>query len=242
MKPELALLIGTRDTFLFLALPLRSVPRVRVEQVPRLHVAPGGRQDHLWRAEGTHAHTSLLTNSVFGLRSVLSPNPIPQDEDRIFTNLYGKHDWKLKGALQRVSRCSPAPVLWSRLVCCASCVLNAFLLLPCPRKGDWYKTKEIILKGHEWILNEIKESGLRGRGGAGKMAAVGTTSGHCAVRVGRSSQLNVAYHYCTARSNGPPRGTLDGLWLSSRHSTASGPAPCSTLARSASLQSATKEF
>ena len=26
-----------------------------------------------------------------------------QDEDRIFTNLYGRHDWKLKGAIQRVN-------------------------------------------------------------------------------------------------------------------------------------------
>ncbi|EDV22609.1 uncharacterized protein TRIADDRAFT_28664, partial [Trichoplax adhaerens] len=57
-----------------------------------------------------------------------------KDEDRIFTNLYGRHDWRLKGALSR---------------------------------GDWYKTKEILLKGHEWILNEVKKSGLRGRGGAG---------------------------------------------------------------------------
>ncbi|CAO3612708.1 unnamed protein product [Cunninghamella blakesleeana] len=56
------------------------------------------------------------------------------DEDCIFTNLYLKHDYKLKGALKR---------------------------------GDWYKTKEIVLKGHEWIIKEIKESGLRGRGGAG---------------------------------------------------------------------------
>lgn len=56
------------------------------------------------------------------------------DEDRIFTNLYGRHDWRMKGALAR---------------------------------GDWYKTKEIIEKGHDWILNEIKSSGLRGRGGAG---------------------------------------------------------------------------
>jgi len=56
------------------------------------------------------------------------------DEDRIFTNLYGRHDWKLKGAKAR---------------------------------GDWYKTKEIVLKGHDWILNEMKSSGLRGRGGAG---------------------------------------------------------------------------
>lgn len=33
--------------------------------------------------------------------------------------------------------------------------------------GDWYKTKEILLKGHDWIISEVKASGLRGRGGAG---------------------------------------------------------------------------
>lgn len=33
--------------------------------------------------------------------------------------------------------------------------------------GDWYKTKEIILKSHDWLISEIKASGLRGRGGAG---------------------------------------------------------------------------
>eukprot|EP00118_Oscarella_pearsei_P000576 m.5281 g.5281 ORF g.5281 m.5281 type:complete len:464 (+) comp12754_c0_seq1:91-1482(+) len=57
-----------------------------------------------------------------------------KDEDRIFTNLYGRHDWKLKGAMKR---------------------------------GDWYKTKEIVQNGVDWILGEIKASGLRGRGGAG---------------------------------------------------------------------------
>lgn len=57
-----------------------------------------------------------------------------KDEDRIFTNLYGRYDWKLKGALSR---------------------------------GDWYKTKEILDKGSDWIINEVKLSGLRGRGGAG---------------------------------------------------------------------------
>lgn len=56
------------------------------------------------------------------------------DEDRIFTNLYGRHDWRLKGAMAR---------------------------------GDYYKTKEIVQKGAEWIQSEIKASGLRGRGGAG---------------------------------------------------------------------------
>jgi NADH-quinone oxidoreductase subunit F len=57
-----------------------------------------------------------------------------RDEDRIFTNLYGQHDWRLAGARQR---------------------------------GDWSGTKEIILKGRDWIVNEVKQSGLRGRGGAG---------------------------------------------------------------------------
>jgi len=35
------------------------------------------------------------------------------------------------------------------------------------RRGDWDGTKELILKGREWIVEQIKESGLRGRGGAG---------------------------------------------------------------------------
>ncbi|HVJ51264.1 MAG TPA: NADH-quinone oxidoreductase subunit NuoF [Aliidongia sp.] len=35
------------------------------------------------------------------------------------------------------------------------------------RRGDWDGTKELILKGREWIVEEVKTSGLRGRGGAG---------------------------------------------------------------------------
>ncbi len=56
------------------------------------------------------------------------------DQDRIFTNLYGQHDWRLAGAR---------------------------------RRGDWSGTKEIILKGRDWIVDQVKQSGLRGRGGAG---------------------------------------------------------------------------
>lgn len=48
---------------------------------------------------------------------------------------------------------------------------NAFPTLPrlkgAQSRGDWYKTKEILLKGPDWILGEVKTSGLRGRGGAG---------------------------------------------------------------------------
>ncbi|MCW5732349.1 MAG: NADH-quinone oxidoreductase subunit NuoF [Alphaproteobacteria bacterium] len=57
-----------------------------------------------------------------------------EDKDRIFTNLYGHHDWRLAGARAR---------------------------------GDWDGTSEIIAKGRDWILDEMKKSGLRGRGGAG---------------------------------------------------------------------------
>ena len=35
------------------------------------------------------------------------------------------------------------------------------------RRGDWDGTKDLILKGRDWIVEQIKELGLRGRGGAG---------------------------------------------------------------------------
>ncbi len=35
------------------------------------------------------------------------------------------------------------------------------------KRGDWLNTKEICAKGRNWIINEIKSSELRGRGGAG---------------------------------------------------------------------------
>jgi len=35
------------------------------------------------------------------------------------------------------------------------------------RRGDWDGAKDLIMKGREWIVEQVKESGLRGRGGAG---------------------------------------------------------------------------
>ncbi|KAB5537761.1 hypothetical protein DKX38_015294 [Salix brachista] len=35
------------------------------------------------------------------------------------------------------------------------------------KRGDWHRTKDLVLKGTDWIVNEVKKSGLRGRGGAG---------------------------------------------------------------------------
>ena len=56
------------------------------------------------------------------------------DRDRIFTNLYGLHDWHLDGARKR---------------------------------GDWDGTAAILARGRDAIIEEMKASGLRGRGGAG---------------------------------------------------------------------------
>ena len=34
-------------------------------------------------------------------------------------------------------------------------------------RGHWSNTREILKKGRDWIVDEMKASGLRGRGGAG---------------------------------------------------------------------------
>ena len=34
-------------------------------------------------------------------------------------------------------------------------------------RGDWSGTKDLMAKGEDWIIDEMKQSGLRGRGGAG---------------------------------------------------------------------------
>ena len=35
------------------------------------------------------------------------------------------------------------------------------------KRGDWDNTKTLIEKGRDWIIEEMKKSELRGRGGAG---------------------------------------------------------------------------
>ncbi len=34
-------------------------------------------------------------------------------------------------------------------------------------RGDWDGTEDLIAKGRTWIVDEVRKSGLRGRGGAG---------------------------------------------------------------------------
>ena len=56
------------------------------------------------------------------------------DQDRIFTNLYGQHDWRLPGAKAR---------------------------------GVWDNTKAMVSLGRDRVIDLVKQSDLRGRGGAG---------------------------------------------------------------------------
>lgn len=44
---------------------------------------------------------------------------------------------------------------------------DAIDLASSQQRGDWNGTKDFMLKGADWIINEVKNSGLRGRGGAG---------------------------------------------------------------------------
>jgi NADH-quinone oxidoreductase subunit F len=44
---------------------------------------------------------------------------------------------------------------------------QSYTLKDAQKRGDWDKTKNLIKKGRDWIIDEMKASGLRGRGGAG---------------------------------------------------------------------------
>ncbi len=39
-------------------------------------------------------------------------------------------------------------------------------------RGNWTGSRELMAKGREWLVEEIKASGLRGRGGAGFSAGM----------------------------------------------------------------------
>ena len=44
---------------------------------------------------------------------------------------------------------------------------NSASLQDAKTRGDWDSTKNLIAKGHDWIIEETIKSCLRGRGGAG---------------------------------------------------------------------------
>ena len=45
--------------------------------------------------------------------------------------------------------------------------LRSWKLRAAKKRGAWDGTKKFMEKGQDWIINQVKESGLRGRGGAG---------------------------------------------------------------------------
>jgi NADH-quinone oxidoreductase subunit F len=45
--------------------------------------------------------------------------------------------------------------------------IEPYSLASAKKRGDWSGTKDILAKGRDWIIEEVKASGLRGRGGAG---------------------------------------------------------------------------
>lgn len=47
------------------------------------------------------------------------------------------------------------------------CCLAPPCLQGAEKRGDWHRTKDIVVKGSDWIVDQMKKSGLRGRGGAG---------------------------------------------------------------------------
>lgn len=87
------------------------------------------------RASGARAASARLAVSSSSVqtqqkgqrRGLATVNDVPpprvhgglKDEDRIFQNLYSRHEPTLANA---------------------------------EKGGDWYKTKEIVLKGHEWVF------------------------------------------------------------------------------------------
>ena len=84
-----------------------------------------------------------------------------QDQDRIFTNLYGQNDPFLKARPPLVPAAAAAVAVYMQVL------TNGHMLQGAMSRGDWYRTKDLVVKGADWILGEIKKSGLRGRGGAG---------------------------------------------------------------------------
>merc|ERR1712135_53986 len=70
-------------------------------------------------AASTSSNVGIRQQSTEAAPAKTSFGNLP-DQDRIFTNIYGRHDWRLAGSMAR---------------------------------GDWYKTKEIVQKGSDCIIN-----------------------------------------------------------------------------------------
>ncbi|RNF00548.1 NADH-ubiquinone oxidoreductase, mitochondrial [Trypanosoma rangeli] len=57
------------------------------------------------------------------------------------------------------------------------------------RQGDWYCTKDLLLKGHDWVIAETKANGLWGRGGASFPSGLKCFFFYAKGEAGRAPQL-----------------------------------------------------
>merc|ERR1719329_934814 len=102
----------------------RSVNKLGQNITKNIVKNPTSKGIHTTSIKSFNAEEPALTRVYGGL----------QDQDRIFSNIYGEKSWRIDDALKR---------------------------------GDWYRTKDLLTMGPDGIVDEIKKSGLRGRGGAG---------------------------------------------------------------------------
>merc|ERR1719155_289679 len=102
----------------------RSVNKLGQKITKNIVKNPTSKGIHTTSVKSFNAEEPALTRVYGGL----------QDQDRIFSNIYGEQSWRIDDAVKR---------------------------------GDWYRTKDLLTMGPDGIVDEIKKSGLRGRGGAG---------------------------------------------------------------------------
>ena len=96
-----------------------------LDALPRGKAPPPGSLIGRQGSEPVTGRTTLISRSGPAGRN--KRKRMLADKDRIFTNLYGRDDWRLAGAQQR---------------------------------GDWDGTKELILKGRDWIVDQVKDFGV----------------------------------------------------------------------------------
>eukprot|EP00942_MAST-04A_sp_MAST-4A-sp1_P000582 g582.t1 len=102
----------------------RSVNKLGQKITKNIVKNPTSKGIHTTSVKSFNAEEPALTRVYGGL----------QDQDRIFSNIYGEQSWRIDDAVKR---------------------------------GDWHRTKDLLTMGPDGIVDEIKKSGLRGRGGAG---------------------------------------------------------------------------
>ncbi|SPP75906.1 NADH dehydrogenase [ubiquinone] flavoprotein 1, mitochondrial [Drosophila guanche] len=103
----------------------------RANEAPEAQAKAKDRKKTGATSEGVVAQNNPPKSCLTNKKTTFGPL---HDCERVFQNLYGRHDWRMTGACKR---------------------------------GDWYRTADLLDKGPDWIMDQVCQSGLRGRGGGG---------------------------------------------------------------------------